>query len=120
MTKVRTTTTFRRPKTLQLARKPKYPRKSVAHYPRLDEHKIIISHINSEGSIKKIEESNTLVLRVDIKANKHQIKAAVKKLYDVDVLKVNTLVRPDGTKKAFVRLTADHDALDVASRVGYI
>jgi large subunit ribosomal protein L23Ae len=86
----------------------------------LDEYKVVISHINSEGSIKKIEESNTLVLKVDIKANKHQIKQAVKKLYDVEVLKVNTLIRPDGTKKAFVRLTADHDALDVASRVGYI
>jgi large subunit ribosomal protein L23Ae len=118
--KVRTSTTFRKPKTLQLARKPKYQRKSIAHYPRLDEYKVIVSHVNSEGAIKKIEDSNTLVLKVDIKANKRQIKDAVKKLYDVDVLKVNTLIKPDGTKKAFVRLTADHDALDVASRVGYI
>jgi large subunit ribosomal protein L23Ae len=118
--KVRTSTIFRRPQTLKLNRAPKYQRKSVAHYPRLDEHKIIVSHVNSEGAIKKIEDSNTLVLKVDIKANKHQIKQAVKKLYNVDVLKVNTLIRPDGTKKAFVRLTADHDALDVASRVGYI
>uniref|UniRef100_A0A060TJ14 Large ribosomal subunit protein uL23 n=1 Tax=Blastobotrys adeninivorans TaxID=409370 RepID=A0A060TJ14_BLAAD len=118
--KVRTSTTFRRPKTLQLSRNPKYLRKSIAHYPRMDEHKIIVSHVNSEGAIKKIEESNTLVLRVDVKANKHQIKQAVKKLYNADALKVNTLVRPDGTKKAFVRLTADHDALDVASRAGFI
>lgn len=118
--KVRTNTTFRRPKTLRLPRKPKYERKSIAHYPRLDEYKVIISHVNSEGSIKKIEDSNTLVLKVAREANKHQIKLAVKKLYNVDVLKINTLIKPDGTKKAFVRLTADHDALDVASRVGYI
>lgn len=26
--------------------------------------------------------------------------------------------RPDGKKKAYVRLTADHDALDVANKVG--
>lgn len=25
--------------------------------------------------------------------------------------------RPDGKKKAYVRLTADHDALDVANKV---
>lgn len=28
--------------------------------------------------------------------------------------------RPDGKKKAYVRLTADHDALDVANKVGYL
>jgi large subunit ribosomal protein L23Ae len=67
--------------------------------------------------MKKIEENNTLVFVVDVKANKHQIKRAVKKLYDVDVLKINTLVRPDGTKKAYVRLTADVDALDTANKV---
>ncbi|CAN6674891.1 large ribosomal subunit protein uL23 [Trichomonascus vanleenenianus] len=118
--RVRTDTTFHRPKTLRLARAPKYQRKAVAHYPRMDEHKIIISHVNSEGAIKKIEDANTLVLKVHVEANKHQIKQAVKKLYDVDVEKVNTLIRPDRTKKAFVRLTADHDALDVASRAGYL
>ena len=35
-------------------------------------------------------------------------------------LQVNTLIRPDGTKKAYVRLTPDHDALDVANRIGII
>ncbi|KAH0502670.1 60S ribosomal protein L23a [Microtus ochrogaster] len=35
-------------------------------------------------------------------ANKHQIKQAVKKLYeiDIDVAEVNTLIRPYGEKKA--------------------
>lgn len=43
--------------------------------------------------MKKIEENNTLVFIVDVKANKRQIKAALKKLYDVDTVKVNTLIR---------------------------
>jgi len=43
--------------------------------------------------MKKIEEHNTLVFIVDVKANKRQIKAALKKLYDVDTVKVNTLIR---------------------------
>lgn len=34
--------------------------------------------------------------------------------------KVNTLIRPDGQKKAYVRLTADYDALDVANKIGII
>ena len=43
---------------------------------------------------------HTLVLIVAVKANKHQIKQAGKKLYDVDVAKVNTLIRPDAENKA--------------------
>ncbi|KAG9680918.1 hypothetical protein KCU76_g14838, partial [Aureobasidium melanogenum] len=60
-------------------------------------------------------ENNTLVFIVDTKANKRQIKDALKKQYDVDTVKINTLIRPDGTKKAFARLTPDVDALDIAA-----
>ena len=86
--------------------------------------------------MKKIEENNTLVFICDVKANKRQIKEALKKLYDVDCVKINTLVRyvfgreenpeegarslivmdrPDGSKKAYARLTPDVDALDIAA-----
>ncbi|KAE8382131.1 ribosomal protein L23/L15e core domain-containing protein [Aspergillus bertholletiae] len=113
--KIRTSTTFHRPKTLELSRSPKYPRKSIPHAPRLDSHKVILYPLNTESAMKKIEENNTLVFIVDVKANKRQIKLALKKLYDVDTVKVNTLVRPDGSKKAFARLTPDVDALDIAA-----
>ncbi|KAF9883507.1 60S ribosomal protein L25 [Aspergillus nanangensis] len=113
--KVRTSTTFHRPKTLELSRSPKYPRKSIPHGTRLDSHKVILYPLNTESAMKKIEENNTLVFIVDVKANKRQIKIALKKLYDVDTIKVNTLVRPDGLKKAYARLTADVDALDIAA-----
>ncbi|KAL9100855.1 MAG: hypothetical protein Q9163_003821 [Psora crenata] len=113
--KVHLTTTFHRPKTLQLSRSPKYPRKSVPHEARLDHHKVLIHPLNTESAMKKIEENNTLVFICDVKANKRQIKAALKTLYDVDCLKINTLVRPDGSKKAYARLTPDVDALDIAA-----
>ncbi|KAF9778588.1 ribosomal protein L23/L15e core domain-containing protein [Thelephora terrestris] len=118
--KVRTTVSFHRPKTLRLPRNPKYQRKSVNHVPRMDEYRVIISPLNTESAMKKIEENNTLVFITDLKANKRQIKDAVKKLYDVQTAKVNTLIRPDGTKKAYVRLASDHDALDVANKIGFI
>lgn len=92
-TKARYTTSFHRPKTLQLSREPKYPRKSIPHAVRLDEHKIIIHPLNTESAMKKIEENNTLVFIVDVKANKAQIKQALKKLYDIDTVKINTLIR---------------------------
>uniref|UniRef100_A0A8C6HG19 Ribosomal protein L23a n=1 Tax=Mus spicilegus TaxID=10103 RepID=A0A8C6HG19_MUSSI len=70
--------------------------------------------------MKEIEDNNTLVFIVAVKANKHQIKQAVKKLYDIDVAKVNTVIRPNGEKKAYVYLAPDYDALDVANKIGII
>ncbi|OCK82718.1 hypothetical protein K432DRAFT_380198 [Lepidopterella palustris CBS 459.81] len=113
--KVRLSTSFHRPKTLTLSRAGKYPRKSIPHQPRLDAAKILIHPLNTESAMKKIEENNTLVFIVDVKANKRQIAAALKKQYDVQCVKINTLIRPDGTKKAFARLTSDVDALDIAA-----
>merc|ERR1712194_636010 len=118
--KVRTNVHFFKPKTLIKARDPKYPRKSVNRMNRMDKYRIIQCPVTTESAMKKIEEINTLVFLVDIKANKPQIKEAVRALYDVKCAKVNTLIRPDGRKKAYVHLTQDYDALDVANRIGII
>lgn len=74
--------------------------------------------LTTESAMKKIEDNNTLVFICDVRANKRQIAQAVKKMYDIVCAKVNTLVRPDGVKKAYVRLTQDFDALDVANKIG--
>merc|ERR1711881_138276 len=118
--KVRTTVHFKRPKTLRLTRNPKCPSKSSAAAPRLDQFSTIKHPLTTESAMKKIEDNNTLVFIVDIRANKPKIKAAVKKMYEVEVAKVNTLIRPDGAKKAYVKLAADYDALDVANKIGII
>ncbi|KAH8929556.1 hypothetical protein BT69DRAFT_1311131 [Atractiella rhizophila] len=118
--KIRTSVTFRRPVTLKLARNPKYPTKSIPHAPRMDAYRTISNPLNTESAMKKIEENNTLVFIVDVKSNKRQIKEAIKKLYGVEPLKIRTLIRPDGKKKAFVRLLPDVDALDVANKIGFI
>ena len=75
------------------SRTPRYPRKSIPHQPRLDAGKVLIHPLNTESAMKKIEENNTLVFIVDTKANKRQIKDALKKQYDVDTVKINTLIR---------------------------
>jgi large subunit ribosomal protein L23Ae len=70
--------------------------------------------------MKKIEDTSVLVFIVHVKSNKHQIKQAIKKLYDTDVDKVNTLIRSDLEKKAYVHLPPDYEALDVANKIGII
>merc|ERR1711970_347660 len=118
--KQRTSVKFRRPRVLHLPRAPKAPLRSAPHRPKLDQFKIVKFPLTTESAMKKIEDTNTLVFLVDKRANKPSIRAAVKQLYDIDVAQVNTLIRPDGEKKAYVRLAPDYDALDVANKIGII
>merc|ERR1712035_187589 len=118
--KIRNSVQFRRPKTFRPPRNPKYPRLSAPKRSKMDAYNIIKHPLTTESAMKKIEDNNTLVFIVHTKANKHQIRTSVKKLYDIDVAKVNTLNRPDGQKKAYVRLAPDYDALDVANKIGII
>merc|ERR1719291_878653 len=118
--KVRTRARFFRPKTLIKKRDPKYPTRSVHRMNKLDKYRIIKYPVTTESAMKKIEEINTLVFIVDIDATKPKIKEAVNAMYDVKCARINTLIRPDGKKKAYVHLTQDYDALDVANRIGII
>merc|ERR1711939_492684 len=118
--KARLSVSFHKPKTLQKARDPKYPRRSIPGTTKLDKYCILKYPLTTESAMKKIEDNNTLVFIVDVRATKLQVKTAVNTMYDIQCAKVNTLIRPDGQKKAYVRLTQDYDALDVANRIGII
>jgi large subunit ribosomal protein L23Ae len=81
---------------------------------------VIFCFLFTESAMKQIEDNNTLTFICDINANKRQIAAAVKSLYEIEVAKVNTLIRPDGKKKAYVKLTPDYEALEIANTIGII
>lgn len=70
--------------------------------------------------MRSIETANTLVFIVDLKSNKRQIKQAIEQVYNVKAAHVHTLIRPSGDKKAYIKLTPDHDALDCANNMGLI
>jgi len=74
----------------------------------------------TEVSLRVLEAENKLVFIVDRRANKPTIKRAVEELFDVKVEKVNTLITPDGRKKAFVKLKPGYRASDVAARLGIL
>mmetsp|Transcript_8562 Transcript_8562/g.26770 ORF Transcript_8562/g.26770 Transcript_8562/m.26770 type:complete len:141 (+) Transcript_8562:60-482(+) len=120
MVKRRTKVHFYKPKSYAPAKDPKCPRKAVPARAKMDKYRVIKYPLTTESAMKKIEDNNTLVFIVDVLANKRQIKMAVKEMYEIACSKVNTLIRPDGQKKAYVRLTQDYDALDVANRIGII
>jgi len=39
-------------------------------------------------------------------------------MYEIKADKINTLIRPDGEKKAFIKLPKDVEAMDVAAKIG--
>ncbi|KAG8516173.1 60S ribosomal protein L23a [Galemys pyrenaicus] len=47
-------------------------------------------------SVKKTTDNNTLGFMVVAKVTKHQIRQPVKNLYGTDMVKVSTLIRPNG------------------------
>jgi len=86
----------------------------------MDKYNIIKYPLCTESAMKQIEDNNTLTFIVDLRANKRHIAHAIKSLYEIEVVRVNTLIRPDGLKKAYARLSPDHEALEVANRIGII
>lgn len=60
---------------------------------------IIYAPVVSEKSYDLIEESNTYTFVVDPRANKTEIKEAIKDIFDVDVISVNTLNRKGKVKR---------------------
>merc|ERR1712188_250573 len=72
--KTRTSVHFYRPKTLKLNRNPKYPRRSVMGENKMDQYRILRHPLTTESAMRKIEDQNTLVFVVDVRANKYQIK----------------------------------------------
>lgn len=81
----------------------------------------------TEKTLKLANTQNVYVFEVDRLANKNQIKKAIKDLFSVDILKINTIMRPKvkkatgkkrlkvtkpKTKKALIKLK-DGDSIDL-------
>ena len=86
----------------------------------LDHTKVLLGPLSSDKNVGKMEKQNTLTFKVAENATKGQIKAAFAKRFKVKVRKVNTMRTIDGVKKAYIRLVANKDALNIASSIGLL
>uniref|UniRef100_A0A1D1XRB6 60S ribosomal protein L23a n=1 Tax=Anthurium amnicola TaxID=1678845 RepID=A0A1D1XRB6_9ARAE len=100
--------------------KPKYPRVGAPARESLDLYQVLRYPLVTESAVAMMERDNTLAFVVDARADKDMIRGAVRVLLGAEPRKVNTLVRPDGTKKAYVRLAPGFSAADVANRIGML
>ena len=84
----------------------------------MDPYKIIIKPQVTEKTMNLIDQNNELTFVVSRDANKVSIKQAFEQLYDVKVIKVNTHISPKGVKVAYIKLSAEDDAEDIAVKIG--
>ncbi|MEM4555019.1 MAG: 50S ribosomal protein L23 [Candidatus Anstonellaceae archaeon] len=77
----------------------------------------ILYPITNEKAVSLIEFQNTLTFVVEKNATKQQIKKDVEEMFEVKVASVRTLITPLGKKRAYVKLTKDYKADDIAAKL---
>ena len=85
-----------------------------------DSYQIIKHPISTEKAVRLMESENKLTFIVDRKSKKPEIKNALEDLFKIKVIKINTLILPSGKKKAYVKLSSETPAIDVATQLGLI
>ncbi len=78
---------------------------------------VLIEPIKTEKAIGKIEFDNCITFKVDEKATKKDIKAAVEKLFKVKVACVRTQRGARGGKRAVVKLAKGSKAEDISAKL---
>jgi len=73
----------------------------------------------TEKIVRMIESENLIAFETDRKVTKNEIAKEVESLFDVKVASVRTMTRKN-KKIAYVRLTKDYNAADVASKLGVL
>jgi large subunit ribosomal protein L23 len=85
-----------------------------------DPYTIIKHPITTEKAVRLMESQNKLTFITLHGATKKDIKDAVENIFKVKIMKVHTLITSKGTKKAYITLSPETPALDVATQLGLI
>jgi large subunit ribosomal protein L23 len=80
---------------------------------------LVYPHL-TEKSMNMVELENKLVFIVSKKADKEEIKEAIEKEFEVKVMWVRTEITTRGQKKAYVKISPEFSAADIASKLGMI
>lgn len=85
----------------------------------MDSQSIIKYPVSTEKTLRSMEAENKLLFVVDRKAKKSDVKKAVESLFKVKVVGVNTYIVL-GKKRAYVKLSKENPAIDVATQLGMV
>jgi ribosomal protein uL23 len=84
----------------------------------MDQYSIIKYPLATEKAVRLMESENKLIFVVDNKARKPEIKEAIEKEFKLKVVKVNTLIDRAGHKRAYISISPETPAIDVATQLG--
>lgn len=84
----------------------------------MDPYAVIVKPHVTEKSMNLIDQNNELTFVVLRQTNKTEIKTAFEDLFAVKVEKVNTQITSKGTKLAYIKLAKEHNAEDIAVKMG--
>jgi large subunit ribosomal protein L23 len=73
----------------------------------------------TEKTVRMIESDNVVAFETDRKTTKEEIAKEVESLFNVKVAGVRTITR-NNKKIAYVKLTKDYVAADIASKLGIL
>ena len=85
-----------------------------------DLYDIVRYPVSTEKAVRLMEAENRLTFVVNMKVKKKEIKDAIEKLFKTKVVKVNTMITTKGQKRAYVTLSRETPAIDVATQLGLI
>ncbi|KAL6561683.1 hypothetical protein OROMI_017284 [Orobanche minor] len=104
-------------KTSRKEKNPKMLSSSAAQTKMLDHFAVLRYPLRTESAMKAMMEYNTLVFVVEKRCDKNNIKDAVQTIFKVRAKKVNTLIMPNGNKKAYIMLATEFKAMDLAKNI---
>ena len=87
---------------------------------KMELNNVIKYPLATEKSVRLMEAENKLIFIVDKKSKKQEIKEAAESLFSIKVDNVNTTILISGKKKAYITLSKDTPAIDVATQLGLI
>lgn len=83
-----------------------------------DPYSVVKYPLATEKSIRLMESENKLIFVVHKKASKLEIKKALEAMFKTKIIGINTMISPQGKKKAYVQFAMDTPAIDIATNLG--
>jgi large subunit ribosomal protein L23 len=83
----------------------------------MEPYKVIKYPLSTEKSVRLMESENKLTFVVNRIAKKQDVKKAIEEMFKVKVLKVNLLINGN-EKKAYVKLSDETPAIEIATQLG--
>jgi len=110
----------KKPKKAEKEQEVKVVEKKLRQVGGTDPWEILMYPHLAEKSMKMVEAENKLVFMVRRNSRKVQIKDAIEQAFNVKVIKVNFEITMAGQKKAYVKLSPESSAADIATRMGMV